>query len=596
MTDVDFENIIDKNQKALSTHFPAGHFLSYPENTKRVLEWTTFFRRNLHRFAMDYLGIKLYPYQQLMLYEMGISQLVVVIASRAAAKSFIIALYACCRCILYPRSKIVLASATRGQSTLIVSEKIEKELYRMSPTLRREIEKITSNKTEVEVVFRNGSSIIVVTANENARGHRSTGLVNEEFRQMNKDVVDSVLTPFLVIRDTGYIHNEEYANNPALKEEPVSIYISSSWIDNGHWMWDIVDTAKDGMMKGNGSCLLAFDESVTLRHNIRTRKQMFDARKILDPLSWRIEYLNERVKQNQSAFFPYDLFEKNQKLRQPWYPTKTVDFLTRKKNPYGIPKQINEVRVVACDMAFVTNEANDNSVFTCGRLLPEKDQDGIVNYKIAIPYIESMQGGEIKKQATRIRQLFEDFEADYLVLDTRNAGISVLDMLARVMYDDERRVEYSPIVCMNNDELRNRGSAEGAVPCVYAVNASLKLNSDIAMNFRMMLNERKIDLLIPFTTASEEILPQMKEYNESPSADEQTFYERPFLETQALVSESCALVYEKKEQTGAIMIHEQGNNRKDRYSSASYLAYFAGELSRDMLGHSEDYEFTTLIN
>ena len=46
-----------------------------------------------------------------------------------------------------------------------------------------------------------------------------------------------------------------------------------------------------------------------------------------------------------------------------------------------------------------------------------------------MPYIESVQGGETQRQAVRIRQLFEDFKADYIVLDCRNAGIKMPAML-----------------------------------------------------------------------------------------------------------------------------------------------------------------------
>lgn len=97
---------------------------------------------------------------------MGICQFVVIIACRAAAKSFIIALYACCRCIVYPHSKIVLSSATKGQSKLIISEKIRNELMNMSPVLRKEILRIKDNQNEVIVYFRSGSTIVVVPASE----------------------------------------------------------------------------------------------------------------------------------------------------------------------------------------------------------------------------------------------------------------------------------------------------------------------------------------------------------------------------------------------------------------------------------------------
>ena len=103
---------------------------------------------------------------------MGINQFIVVVASRACAKSFIIALFACCKCILYPKSMIVLTSSTKGQSKLLVSEKIQKELMNLSPALRKEISKVKDNQNEVIVFFRNHSTITVVPASENGRGYR----------------------------------------------------------------------------------------------------------------------------------------------------------------------------------------------------------------------------------------------------------------------------------------------------------------------------------------------------------------------------------------------------------------------------------------
>ena len=106
-------NYADEKQSTLYTRFPSDHFLSNENNMYNALLWDTFFRRNLHRFAIDYLGIKLHLYQAIILYMMGISQFCVIIACRAAAKSFIIALYACCRCITRPYTKIVLSSAKK---------------------------------------------------------------------------------------------------------------------------------------------------------------------------------------------------------------------------------------------------------------------------------------------------------------------------------------------------------------------------------------------------------------------------------------------------------------------------------------------------
>ena len=217
-------------------------------------------------------------------------------------------------------------------------------------------------------------------------------------------------------------------------------------------------------------------------------------------------------------------------------------------------------------------------------------------YRMIVPYLESIQGGEIKKQAMRIRELFEDFDADYIGLDTRNAGISIYDLLARVLYDDDRGIEYSPLSCMNDENIANRIKVEGAEPRIFAINASQKLNSDIALNFRQRLCEKKIDFLVNFETAKEEILPNIKEYVGAVDGETAIFYERPFLETQALFAETAELMYEKKADTGVIVIREQGANRKDRYTSVSYAAYVCSLLERDLLANTNNYEYSVFIN
>lgn len=601
----------DDKQAVLHTKFPSTHFLSNPTNVDHTYRWCTFFRRNLHRFATDYLGLKLHWYQAIILYLMGICNFIVIVACRAAAKSFIIALYSCCRCILYPNSKVVIASATKGQAKLIVTSKIRNELMAWSPKLREEIKGIKDNQNEVIVYFKNGSTITVVTAGESGRGNRSSALIREEYRQIKKEIDDSILSPFQTIRQTQYLLDPYYENISELKEEPINIYISSSWLDNGHWMWDIVDMAESNMLKSYqagdiDTCLLAFDESITLKHNIRTMKQMQNEKKKQDSLTWRLEYLNERVKENTSAFFSYSMFSTNMRCKKPFYPRKNVDVLAHRRNPYAIPKQQGEIRIVACDMAFVTNKKNDNSIFSCIRLLPETTTYQVGNvedsknmkrgYRRIVCGMESIQGGEGDMQAIKIKQLYADFDADYCVLDARNGGILIYDRLARVLYDEERDVEYEPWTCMNDEGASNRIKIEGARPIVFIINASERLNSEIAMEFKSVLENQMIDFLIPLQEAQESLIEKIPEYNNATSADTQIFYENPYLQTQELVTECIELTYTKKEQTGAIVISEQGNNRKDRYTSVSYGNHFACLLEKDLLSDNDEYDYCCLFN
>ena len=594
----------DERQQNLYKKFPSTHFLSNPTNVHNTFLWSTFFTRNLHRLAMDYLGIRLHLYQQLILYLMGVSQLVCIVACRAAAKSFIIALYACCKAIIKPGSKIVLGSATRGQSKLIISEKIKNELMNMSPALRKEIRDIKDSANESIVYFNNGSTIKVFTANEFARGLRSTDAVREEFRQIDKNIDDSVISPFQTIRQAPFMIDPFYEGIECLKEDPKDIYISSSWLDDGHWMWNLVDQAYTDMLNNRTSVMLAFDESITLKHNIRTQRQMQQEKKKQDPITWQIEFLNLRVRNNSSAFFTYSMLSDVQTLRQVFYPKNHRDVKFNKKTKHFAPKQEGEIRVISCDIAFVEGKKNDNSIYSCIRGIPEtmryETDDSEVEvkqgYKRQYSYIESNQIGDTTKQAIRIRQLYEDYDADYIVLDCRNGGTQVCYSLGKTLYDEERGKEYPPLKCMNNDTYADVVKNPNAPAVIYAINATQKLNSDIAYSFRRSLMEHRTELLVNLNTAIEELLSENDDYKNETDLNTQFEFERPFLETQAMISECAELLYEKSPQTGIVKVYEQGSNCKDRYTSCSYGSYFFDQLELDLLSTDSDYEFTCLIN
>ena len=90
-----------------------------------------------------------------------------------------------------------------------------------------------------------------------------------------------------------------------------------------------------------------------------------------------------------------------------------------------ITKQDNEIRIISNDIAFVPGSQNDNSVYSCIRAIPEsityENDNNVIEikkgYRRLYPYIESNQIGDTTKQAIRIRQLYEDFDGDYIVVD-----------------------------------------------------------------------------------------------------------------------------------------------------------------------------------
>ena len=479
-----------------------------------------------------------------------------------------------------------------------------------SENLRREIRKVTNNANDIEVSFNNGSSIIVVVASEDALGYRSTILIFEEFKRIKKYIVDKVLKPFQMTRPTPFRKNEncesygiKYRDNPIFEEESTNIYISSA-APTSHWMGKLLKDTVKSKYTDQLSCMLATDYSIALKHGIKTKGDLIEAKRSTDPITWREEYENEMLREGANAYYTYGILTKNQTNKKAFYPRKNEDVKNKHKNPYYIPKQKGEVRVLSCDMAFIERQnKNDNSCFTCIRALPESityESNSIDGKKIEVKngyrripsYMEASPGCDVDKQAIRIKQLYYDFDADYIVLDTRNGGLMVYDRLAKILYDEERDCEYPAWKCINDSDIAKRVTVVGALENLFAINASTKLNNDIAVLLHSVLEANMIDLLVNFDEAKDILESNVPEYSATLDIDTKGFFERPYLETQALINEMMSLEYIRNEQTGIITLFETGSNTKDRYVSLAYGNYYIGILEQNLLSDQDsDYDF-----
>lgn len=292
---------------------------------------------------------------------MGVCHLFVLIAARASAKSYVLGMYACVRATLYPGSRIVIAAKAKRQAQEIVSEKIKIELMRDSANLRHEVEYIKDNANDVTIKFHNGSTIKAVVANENARGLRATVLIAEEARLLDKNLLDTIFAPMLIVRQVPYMKNQSYSEIAVLQEEPQQIYITSSWTKS-HWLHDIIEGAARGMCSGSSAYLIALDYVVTLMHNIRTRRQLILEKAKLDPLSWAMEYENLMPAESNKAYFTHEMLMGRQTLTRAFYPRQAGESVkTKLRNHFA--RQEGEVRVVVADIAIMGGNVNDNSAF-----------------------------------------------------------------------------------------------------------------------------------------------------------------------------------------------------------------------------------------
>jgi hypothetical protein len=581
-----------KNMKYYSRQNDPIKFVGEKEMTKakrdRIKSWTTFYRNNPSYFVEHYMDVQLYPYQRFWLNLMANSTEFVGIASRASAKSWLIAVYAIARCILYPGTIVALASSTKGQAGLIISEKC-RTLRDDHPNIARECSSLVTNQNKWEMTFHNGSKINVVVSGEGGRGHRSHVTVLEERRLISNEIIDSVIRPFLVSRQAPYMKNPKYSEIAELREEPQEVIITSAHYKSYEWYPETKRFLKMIVEGDQNTKCVFLDYPISIHHGIKTKKQMIREKANMDPITFLMEYGNIPYGSSSLSFYKLGLFDRS--IKRSWRPIRDEVFITSHKNNYDIPKHSDEMRIVSVDVAMRAGSTNDNTVISCGRLLPSKR-----GWLTEIVYMESHNGKNTNLQALRIKQIYEEFQGDILVLDLASAGISVFDALSAVTKDEIRGVEYPAYTVMNSvnvdtkvyDELITRTLGQDAVQCIFPISATPALNSLISVKFRERLKKKLIAFLIDDNSEEDFLIKSgNKDILDQDDTGVRAYLLQAHLQTSLMINESIAL--EMVPGQGLVKLDEPAGSRKDRYTSVSYLNYYISLMDIDLLRdkHSE---------
>lgn len=545
---------------------------------KQFIKWQTFMKENYDMFATWYLGLDLFLYQKIVLHFMGKSNQAMIVASRGISKSFMISIFACCKAILEPGSIIIIASPTRGQSNLILKEKIQGELCRMSPNLKREIKDIKTGQNEGSIYFHNGSRILTVTASENSRGYRSNCNLYEEKAKMNKNVIDTVLSPFLIPRQAPYLKKQEYAH---LKVDPCQLSITSAWYKSLEWFWEEIKRVGQDMICGvEDQVCFGFDYHLAVHEGLKSKRAMEQEKAKSDEIGFSIEYENVMY-DSAGSFFAYDLFKDSKRVKKAIYPRSAEEIASGKKIK-RLAKNDGVMRVLSCDIAMSSGNANDNSIYTLAELIPMKGY-----YMRRIVYIESHNGKTAMEQATRIRRLISDFDVDVCVLDCLTIGLPVLDLLGTQLVDDETGEEYRPLCAYNDEDLKARCRVQNAIPMIFGMRANLQLNSDMIVEMKTLFQQNKVELLIDESEAENFLSKTNKIYNNSDPETRAEFI-KPYLQTSIAINECIQLETEVRQ--GKIALKEKGSNRKDRFSSLLYLLWVSSEIEKENFTEEEDFD------
>ena len=542
--------------------------------------WTSFYRQNIHRFAIDYLGIQLKPFQVVLLYMIERNLKSCLITSRGLGKSWLIALYCCCRAILYPGQKIIVSCETKEQSRNLIREKIVNELMNMSPNLRKEINpreiKIGTNESYVK--FKNGSTITAINASENTRGKRAHILVVDEYVQIKNgfDTLTKILQPFLqVVRQPKYLQNPKYAH---LQEENKQIYASSAWYAD-HWSYDLYKDYVEKMLIGESSFVCNLPYDVALKYGLMTQKRLDEIMNDpnLSEEAFLMEYSAMFYDLGEGAYIkPSDIIN-NRTVVKPWYPPTDIEYIAEngKRNISWKEDRTSkqELRVLGCDIALAQGDKNDNTVIHYSVSIPKGDK-----YITEVKYSEAINGGTAKAIALRLKQLFFDGDCDYIVMDIAGLGLAVLDALGEYTFDTERDIKYPPMCCFNKEDKKERCGYREAMPCIYGIVANEEINNAIAVTLKASLNNHTLKFLVN-EFEGEDWLNENKNF-QMLEASEKVRLMYPYVQTTLTQMEIIKLQTEITRK--GIKLVEFGSNRKDRYSALAYMNLFIREKENEL--------------
>lgn len=590
--------------------YPIEKFKIEDQLLDQVEELLSYYRQFPHLFVEDYLGITLKDYQKIVLYEMVHNKYFVFTGSRSIAKTFMTAICAITVAVLFPRSKIVITAMEKQQ----IAESFTKilEIMKVSPMASEEISDCSDTVTSMRCLFWNGSTIRPATMSEGSRHYRANFVIVDEYVTYDNDILQKVITAFLSLpRRPAYLDLPEYQTKEYeyLIEPNKQVYLSSV----GHkssWAYKLLEDAFKQMIYGKEGyfvCALSYrtavksglirkDTYVQEMSKSTTDKQVFDA-----------EYMSIWMSDSENGYYKYDMLENCRTLKRAEYLTNLQQFVAEKDNRYVKKRlkkdeQSNEIILVGADIASVGGKRNDLSAYCVLRLIEKKKVrkkfiDGrevstvFKYYDRELIHMETHEGMLVKNQTERLKRLFYEYGASYLVVDAMNCGSSVLQLLSEPTDCSETGEEYSPMMSIYDDEYALICQYSYAKKCIVPITAGAQSNHDMADKLLGNIAQGRVKLLIEDKGKAKDYLYGIKGFDDEAvfNKDIKDRMFLPYKETTALINEMIAL--EKvPTSNNLIKLKEPVGRRKDRYSAFLYANGFADKLESELIASSASYD------
>lgn len=230
------------------------------EREAKVLMYK-FFRNNVTYAAQFFLGIKLFPFQALLIKALFIADYTMHVLARGMSKTFSTAIYLILECLLNQNANIGVIAGTFRQSKMIFS-KIEDILGKPKAKLTMDCisaKNLISKGTDQWTLKIGGAKAIALPlANgERLRGFRFNRIVIDEFLTMPEKIFTEVIMPFL-----GVVENPDEREELAKLED--RLIEAGEMTENDRYVWP------------NNKLILLSSPSFTFEYMYKLYKQFKD--------------------------------------------------------------------------------------------------------------------------------------------------------------------------------------------------------------------------------------------------------------------------------------------------------------------------------
>ena len=522
-------------------------------------------------------GLHFYYYQRVFLRAAMRYKYVYMVFPRAYSKSFLSVLVLMIRCILYPRSKLFVASGGKEQSAGIIKEKVD-ELCTLVPALDREIDRrpghTRQSKDYCIFQFKNGSYFDNLSATEKSRGKRRHGGLLEECVGIDGKILNEVLIPIMNVSRLcmdGTMQPEETLNKS-------QIYVTTAgW--KGTFAYDKLIYTLVGMITQPDKYFImggTWRIPVLMKLLDRTFLQDLKRDGTYNEASFDREYESKWSGTAENAFFNGETFSKHRILKQPEYE-------------YSGRSSFQSYYVLSVDVG----RKGCDSVICVWKVVPQSAGPAIKS----LVNIYTMSDEHFQNQAIKLKRLYYKYKARRLVIDANGLGIGLVDYMVKSQNDDETGEHFPDFGVFGGtqedaaEEYKKYKTNETEEDAMYLIKANAPINSEAHANFQTQLNAGKIKLLIDEKEAKIKLLDTAAGKKMTP--EKRAEYLKPFTLTSILREEMLNL---REENEGINIILKQANKgiRKDKFSAAEYGLYYI-KIEEDSKKKKKKFKITDMM-